>query len=302
MIKEKSEDLLRRLRYTAAEFSKLAKMPLCLMVALSTGFGYFVAHPHFSLDLLLCTLAIFLLACAAATFNSIQEKESDAKYTRTCKRPLVTGSIKTRTAYIFAIATLFISNLILIAFGTTLLPFLLGLSALIIYNLVYTPLKSVSEFALIPGGIAGSLPPYIGWTFGGGAPYDPLILGIMALFFLWQPPHFCLVLLEYANEYQDKRIFKNLITRFSTNRIKKIITIWLLAFMCTAIFLTVLPGFLVQSARVIVVIAAPGFVFCFLIHLLRSNSPRYKMLFISLNSFMISIMSLVTLSSILGNS
>lgn len=302
MNKKEKNDLPESFLYTISQFSRLAKIPLCLMVGLSSGFGYFLAKPAFSPDLLLTTLAVFLLSCGAAAFNSLQEKETDAKYERTRHRPIVTGSISEQTALIFAITNCCAGSVILLLSGNTLVPFLLGLSALIIYNLVYTPLKPISEFALIPGGIAGALPPYIGWTSGGGYLFEPMIWGVMALFFLWQPPHFCLILLEYASEYQGKHNLKNLITRFSANRIKKIIAIWLLSFMCTVLFLTVLPGFLPQSARVILVITAPVFVLLFLLHLFQSSSPRYRILFVSLNSFLFSIMAVVTLSSLIGNS
>ena len=272
------------------------------MVSCSAGFGYFLASALFSQELLYSFVAVFFLSCGAATFNSIQEKEFDAKYERTRNRPIVTGSISERTALIFAIGSCFIGGAILLVSANTLMPFLLGLFALIIYNLIYTPLKSVSEFALIPGGIAGAIPPYIGWISGGGLPYEPLIWGIMALFFLWQPPHFCLILLEYAHEYEKKHTIKSLMSRFSANRVKKIIAIWLLSFTCTVLFLTVLPGFLPQPARITLVIMAPTFVILFLLHLFQSRSPHYKMLFVSLNSFLFSLMALITLSSILGNS
>ena len=58
------------------------------------------------------------------------------------------------------------------------------------YNGVYTPLKRVSAFAAIPGGVVGSLPPVIGWAAGGGSVTDARILAVAFFFFVWQVPHF----------------------------------------------------------------------------------------------------------------
>jgi len=280
-------------------YSKVAKMPLCLMVASSTFFGYFLVQPTVDLQLFKSFSGVFFLACGAASLNSIQEKASDAEYKRTCHRPVATGQVSKRKASYFTVVNCLLGLILLVLCGNNLLPFFLGVAALVIYNLIYTPLKQFTEISLLAGGISGALPPAIGWTSGGGNIFDPLIWAIMALFFLWQPPHFCLILLEYAEDYRKKRQFTNLITRFTVARVKKIIAIWLLAFLSIVLSLTILPGYLSQSVRFALATGAPIFVALFLLHLFLSRAPRYKLLFVSLNGFMISIMALLTFSSII---
>ncbi|MFT5726147.1 MAG: protoheme IX farnesyltransferase [Desulforhopalus sp.] len=280
-------------------YSKVAKMPLCLMVAFSTLFGYFLIQPTVDLQLLKSFSGVFLLACGAASLNSIQEKVSDAAYKRTCRRPVATGQVSKHNASYFTAVNCVLGLMLLALCGNDLLPFFLGLAALIIYNFVYTPLKQFTEISLLAGGISGALPPAIGWTSGGGNIFDPLIWAVMALFFLWQPPHFCLILLEYAEDYRKKRQFTNLITRFSVARVKKIIAIWLLAFLTIVLSLTILPGYLSQSVRFALATGGPLFVALFLLHLFLCRAPRYKLLFVSLNGFMFSIMALLTFSSII---
>ena len=274
-------------------------MPLCLMVASSTFFGYFLVQPTVDLQLFKSFSGVFFLACGAASLNSIQEKASDAEYKRTCHRPVATGQVSKRKASYFTVVNCLLGLILLVLCGNNLLPFFLGVAALVIYNLIYTPLKQFTEISLLAGGISGALPPAIGWTSGGGNIFDPLIWAIMALFFLWQPPHFCLILLEYAEDYRKKRQFTNLITRFTVARVKKIIAIWLLAFLSIVLSLTILPGYLSQSVRFALATGAPIFVALFLLHLFLSRAPRYKLLFVSLNGFMISIMALLTFSSII---
>lgn len=278
-------------------FLRVAKTPLCLMVACSSAFGYLLAHPALSLNLLLSFFGVFFLACGAASINSVQEKDSDASYERTRNRPVATGEVSKMSATLFAFANCGVGLILLIFCANTLLPFFLGFTALGIYTLIYTPLKPLSEFALIPGGIAGALPPAIGWVSGQGALSAPLIWAVMALFFLWQPPHSCLILLEYSEDYRQKRRFKNLITLFSVARLKKIIAIWLLAFLTIILSLTILPGYLSQSVRLVLATGAPVFVAVFLLYLFLCRHPRYKLLFVSLNGFMFSIMTLLTFSS-----
>lgn len=279
-------------------YNQLAKVPLCLMVACSTAFGYLLTSPTFTLHFTYSFFGVFFLACGAASFNSIQEKDTDANYKRTCHRPVAMGTISSYHATIFSCICCGAGLLLLTFSGDNMLPFFLGLLALIIYNLVYTPLKTKSEFALIPGGLSGALPPYIGWISAGGAAFHPLIWAVMALFFLWQPPHFCLILLEYADDYRNKRSFHNLITKLSKKRVKRIIAVWLLAFLSTILLFTTLPEFLSTTARFTLAVGATIFVTLFLVHLFLSKSPKYKVLFISLNGFLLSIMTLLTFSSL----
>ena len=246
------------------------------MVASSTAFGYLLAHPSFSLNLSFSTVGVFFLACGAASINSIQEKVSDASYARTRNRPVASGKVSKKAAAIFALANTAIGLILLALCGNSLLPFFLGLAALTIYNFIYTPLKPISELSLLAGGISGALPPCIGWVAGQGNPFDPIIWAVMALFFLWQPPHFCLILLEYADDYRKKGRFTNLITRFSVARVKKIIAIWLLAFLSIILSLTILPGYLPHAIRLTLAAGGPVFVVIFLLYLFLCSSPRYE--------------------------
>jgi heme o synthase len=283
--------------HTINQIAKLTKAKLCLMVGLSASFGFFLYEQQALYHLAAATIGVFLLACGAGALNSIQEKEHDATFDRTRSRPLVTGALSLPAAYFVTAASIGSGALFLwLCFDSTT-PLVTGLAALVIYNGIYTPLKQVSEFSLIPGGISGALPPLIGWSGAGGGMHDPLIWAIMTLFFLWQPPHFCLILLEYRDDRRKNRRYVNLVTRFSTPSVKNIISIWLFSFTTVVLFFTWLPGLLIQPVRLTLVLTAPLFLACFLYHLHVNNSPRYKMLFISLNSYLICLMILLTVGS-----
>ncbi len=288
--------------YLAAEVSRLAKVPLCLMVAASAAFGYLFYGQIEYLPLIQVTAGIFFLACGAAAVNSIQERDLDALYQRTATRPLVVGTVSLPEALIISICFIATGLVLLLLCNATRLPLSLGVLALIIYNGIYTPLKPKTEFALIAGGISGALPPLIGWSCAGGSPGNPLILSVMTLFFLWQPPHFCLILLAYNDNQDRSKQFTNLGTRFSPSGIKRIITVWLTAFTSIAftsivLFLVSQPGTIGQPLRVIIALIAPIFLAVFTYNLYHQTRPGYRALFITLNSYLVCLMVFLTIGT-----
>ncbi|WP_051309719.1 UbiA family prenyltransferase [Desulfogranum japonicum] len=280
------------------EISKLAKVPLCLMVGLSTAFGYLLSHRFDQLlTMAAVSFGVVLLACGGASLNSIQERSQDSLCARTSKRPLVTGTLTLHLAWVITIILITAGSCLLcISQGVSWVLFL-GLFAVIIYNFIYTPLKTRTELALIPGGISGSLPPLIGWYASEGSFANPLIWAVAALFFLWQLPHCCLVLLEYRESAKKNNCFMNLVTRCSTARVKRIVTAWLVSFTLVVLLFTGLPGFLTQPFRTGLLLAAPLFLLFFVHQLFFREAPHYKMLFVSLNGYMICLMVLLTIGS-----
>ena len=57
---------------------------------------------------------------------------------------------------------------------------LLGLFALFWYNVVYTLLKKITPFAVLPGALCGALPLIMGWALAGGSILDSPILMLSA--------------------------------------------------------------------------------------------------------------------------
>ena len=73
---------------------------------------------------------------------------------------------------------------------------------LFFYNPVYTPLKRVTAFAVIPGSMVGALPPMIGWAGAGGSLTSEIIILVAIFFFIGQIPHFWLFLLMFGDQYK----------------------------------------------------------------------------------------------------
>jgi protoheme IX farnesyltransferase len=120
----------------------------------------------------------------------------------------------------------------------------IGWIAVAWYNLVYTYLKRVSAFAVVPGALIGALPPVIGWTAAGGDPLEMRALALAFFFFLWQVPHFWLLLFNFGEDYESAGL-PSLSTVFSSRQLARLTFIWMVA---TAVSSLLLPAWLVTSS------------------------------------------------------
>jgi len=170
---------------------------------------------------------IFLLAAGASALNQYQEWEFDEKMERTRSRPIPSRRLTTsdglRTANIFII-----SGFIILILEGSLILFGLGVLNVLWYNGVYTFLKRKTAFAVIPGALTGVIPVLMGWIAAGGNLYDPIGIFLSVFIFVWQMPHFWLIMLKYSDEYK-KAGFPVLSDTFSPVMMKLSILAWLIA-------------------------------------------------------------------------
>lgn len=204
----------------------LSKSILSLAIALSAFVGYTLNGNINLLDSVILISGVFLLSGAASALNQYQERKTDVFMERTANRPIPANIISPKQALIFSISLIIFGTLLLSALSY--LSVLLGLLNITIYNLIYTPLKYKSQFALVPGGFVGAIPPLIGW-FASGVDYlSPAIIFIAAFMFLWQIPHFWILLIKYQSDYKNANI-KNVTENISLNKINFILFIWILS-------------------------------------------------------------------------
>ena len=117
---------------------------------------------------------------------------------RTAGRPIPAGVISVSRAILFATGSALLGTALLMLTGAPLAAGI-GVFTLLWYNLVYTPLKRITAFAVLPGALVGALPPLIGWTAAGGIPWDMQIITVAFLLFVGQMPHYWLLLLKIGN-------------------------------------------------------------------------------------------------------
>lgn len=267
----------------------LLKYKVSLAVTFTAITGYIVYNGSFDLQIIPLLLGVFVLAGGSSALNEFQESKFDSKMARTKHRPIPSGEISSHHALIISI--LFVLTgiyLLYSAFGVV--PALLGLFNVGWYNLFYTYLKRTTPFAVVPGSLVGAIPVLIGWSAAGGYIFESLIVFIAFFLFIWQIPHFWLLMLKYGKEYEQAG-FPTINQSIDQDSLKKIIFSWVLA--TSAISISI-PLFLRS-------ISLPFFLIIFLLNILfvvtfanlsfgKVEEFNLNKSFISINIYMILFM------------
>ena len=134
-------------------------------------------------------IGIGFLSSAAAAINHIVDERIDSIMGRTYNRPLATGRLDPRNATLFAIF-LAVSGFAILYSLVNPLTAWLTFSGLVGYSFVYTMyLKRATPQNITIGGLAGAIPPLLGWTAMTNE-IHPNALLLVLLVFTWTPPHF----------------------------------------------------------------------------------------------------------------
>ncbi len=191
-----------RRRGGLATLSELAKARLTMLVLATTAAGFVLAAPV-AIDwaaLGWTVLGTGLAAASASMLNQLAEIARDARMHRTRDRPLPAGRVGRVPVFIGGVILGYLGFAVLAQF-TTMLAAALALANLLLYVLVYTPLKPRTTLNTLVGAVTGALPPMIGWAAATGElPVAAWLLG--AILFVWQLPHFLALAWMYRDDYE----------------------------------------------------------------------------------------------------
>lgn len=138
-------------------------------------------------------LGIWLAASAAAAINQLLDARIDAQMARTSWRPLVVGKVRPAQVLVFACVLIAISMAILVLWVNAITA-VLTFASLIGYAVIYTVyLKRATSQNIVIGGLAGATPPMLGWAAVTGLPGAADWINaslLVAIIFVWTPPHF----------------------------------------------------------------------------------------------------------------
>ena len=235
----------------AAKYLKLSKLRIVELLLITTVPSMVVSIYGFPpLELILATvLGGTLLAVSANVLNQIFEISTDSLMERTVNRPLVTGEVSKKNAYIYSISLGLIGYLILYT-QSTILAANIALSANIFYSFIYTLiLKPRTNQNIVIGGAAGAAPVLIGWAATG----SELEIGSWLLFllvFLWTPAHFWALSFENIDDYKDADF-----PMLPTQESKKRTTIFIGVYSCATVITSILLAPILQLGITYLVLA-----------------------------------------------
>lgn len=185
----------------AGAYVTLTKPDVSFLVLMTTAAGYYmgVRGPVNWLHMLHTVFGTMLIAAGTAALNHYIERDSDRYMRRTASRPLPSGLMQPREAFLFGLA-LCVTGAVDLYFSAGLLASGLGVATSLSYLLAYTPLKRKTVWATFVGAFPGAIPPMIGWVAATGS-LDRGAWLLFAILFLWQFPHFHAIAWMYREDY-----------------------------------------------------------------------------------------------------
>ena len=184
------------------DYYEMCKPRVVLLMVLTSVVGMFLAVPGMvPLDILvLGNLGIALVASAGAVCNHLIDRKIDLKMKRTQNRPLPQGRVGPRQTIVFALV-IGLAGMSILLFWVNPLCAWLTLGSCVGYAFIYTGyLKHATPQNIVIGGLAGAMPPLLGWSAVTGT-IEPGALILVLIIFAWTPPHFWALAIHRKDEY-----------------------------------------------------------------------------------------------------
>lgn len=193
---------------TWRDYLSITKVGITVANLMSTFAGLWVGshglrhgHPEI-LAVIFTLLGTALIVAGGAALNNFVDRDIDQRMTRTVARAVAKGKIPASHALGLGL-TLGAVGIIILVVGVNLSAALCGLIGIIMYSYLYTVwLKRTTTLSTVLGGVAGAMPPLIGWAAGSGGSLDVGAWVLFFTFFLWQPPHFLPLAMKRSEEYR----------------------------------------------------------------------------------------------------
>jgi protoheme IX farnesyltransferase len=190
------------------DFTAITKARLAISVVFSSVAGYLLGvsdmHTFSWLTLVLLTLGGYCMVGASNVFNQIIEKDLDALMDRTKNRPIPSGKMSSRAA--FVLGSLLTITGLAILYSINPKTAMFGAISIFLYTSVYTPLKTLTPLSVFVGAFPGAIPFMLGWvaaTNDFGIEAGTLFL----IQFFWQFPHFWAIGWFLFDDYKKAGFF-----------------------------------------------------------------------------------------------
>ena len=190
------------------DYLQLTRMRLNVLVLITTAVGFALAAAgRTGMDLgawmvlVHALIGTALCGSGGSVLNQWIERDSDRRMRRTADRPLPAGRMSPEEA-LWMGAVLSVLGVMHLALLVNWIAALLAFVTIILYALVYTPMKYKHWTCTIVGAVPGAIPPVIGWGAASGDALAPGAWFLFAILFCWQMPHFFAIGWMYRDEYK----------------------------------------------------------------------------------------------------
>ena len=292
----KTVALLEKQQAGIKDYIALTKAYLSFAVMIPGALAYLLFEDAIKPNFWLSILAIFLLALGVSTLNQFQERQLDALMLRTQNRPLVTGIITEKEALGIIIGLIGIASLIEF-YVLGFIGVLIFASVIVLYNAIYTPMKRTSAYAVFPGAILGVIPTILCTMATDQSLFSLPFLAIAWYYFIWQIPHFWLLVLMYQNDY-NKAKFPNMANVVGAQSLSHITYVWILLTIISA--LMVVSFFIPKNTLIFAIIIAHSVFLAYKSFVLLkddawSDKKLCKKIFMQLNLYTLSVVVFIVI-------
>lgn len=279
---------------------ELGKFRITSFVALSSSVGYILNRGAIEFEMILPILGTFLLAAGSSAINHFQDRKFDALMERTKSRPIPSNRIDPISALMIGVNFILLGSVVLYMSSNSTALYL-GWLAVIWYNGIYTPMKRKYAMAVVPGALIGAIPPIIGWVASGGQVFDMKILMVAFFFFIWQIPHFWLLVLIHGNDY-EKAGFPTISKIYSSLQVSRI-TFVLIAALVASCFLIPLFNVATKPATFILLFLLGIWLLFSTKNILSSYLEKiiFRKAFIKINLYVLAVIIIISLDKLFIN-
>lgn len=180
------------------------KLRIGVVIAFTALTGLAIAPgPHVpGWKVALIGIAVLLSAAAAGAFNQYVERDLDQLMARTRKRPFVAGTLAHGPRWLWLIGIMVTGSTLASAWAINPVAALYVFLGAFFYGVVYTVwLKRRTWLNIVVGGLAGSFAVLAG-AAAVSPHFDPLVLSLAFVLFLWTPPHFWSLAIAFNDDYR----------------------------------------------------------------------------------------------------
>ncbi|MGB3666675.1 MAG: heme o synthase [Bermanella sp.] len=189
---------------TIKDYFALTKFKVVVVMLFTVMVGFLLASDMNIQFLKLFYTLVGVGACAmsGAVLNHLVDRYRDTQMQRTKRRPVATGKVSAESAFVFSMGLL-VFGAALLYWQTNLLTSVLSVASMFAYGVVYSLwLKPATPQNITVGGLAGAMPPLLGYCAVTGQVGPEALLWVLIIF-TWTPPHFWALAIYKRDDYAN---------------------------------------------------------------------------------------------------